>query len=223
MEATLTFPCMLCRKLMAIPTEMAGKAVRCPHCKEVCIAPGHHDQPLPPPAFTKPVEQPESIFSEPGANEESVIDDGGQKGLDVSIVQPMKPAAGPPPAYAVPPLPQQTPAVSYPATAYANPAPIPNYTAQGYLMPQQPAFYVPPPAPPPVPVAPQPELVSTESASSRRTKPAAQPLPLKEIIIGCLAMYGLVITVVAIIGWTRSPAPAPVVQPAPAKTKSTRR
>src|SRR4051794_27653638 len=36
---TVTFPCPFCGRRMGVPAELLGKQVRCPHCKQVVLAP----------------------------------------------------------------------------------------------------------------------------------------------------------------------------------------
>lgn len=43
---TLTFPCSHCNRRMAVKSELAGRSVRCPHCKQVLTAPA--SSPAPP-------------------------------------------------------------------------------------------------------------------------------------------------------------------------------
>jgi phage FluMu protein Com len=74
---TVNFNCSFCGKLMAVGTNLLGRNVRCPHCKQVLQAPataGSAVLPGPPPAKdrafdqptvnTSPLESPESIFGE---------------------------------------------------------------------------------------------------------------------------------------------------------------
>jgi hypothetical protein len=64
--AVIKFPCSACQKLMAVGPELAGRKVRCPHCHQVLVAPATAS-----PAesenlfkFTKPPDEPDSIFGE---------------------------------------------------------------------------------------------------------------------------------------------------------------
>ena len=74
---TVNFNCSFCGKLMAVGTNLLGRNVRCPHCKQVLQAPATAGavspaSPPPPkePAFEQPtvgmppLESPESIFGE---------------------------------------------------------------------------------------------------------------------------------------------------------------
>ncbi|MBN9122720.1 MAG: hypothetical protein J0I06_26845, partial [Planctomycetes bacterium] len=36
---TVTFPCPFCGRRMGVPADLLGKQVRCPHCKQVVLAP----------------------------------------------------------------------------------------------------------------------------------------------------------------------------------------
>ena len=86
-----------------------------------------------------------------------------------------------------------------------------------YVPPQMPIYY-----PPPMQLAPQPEPAPEDTLLPRRQKPVSAPLPIREIIIGGLAMYAFVITIVAVIGWTRSPQVQQPISQVP-KAKSTKR
>src|SRR5579862_9555346 len=69
---TVNFNCSFCGKLMAVGTNLLGRNVRCPHCKQVLQAPSTAGRPTAPPPPTLPapgvstpaVESPESIFGE---------------------------------------------------------------------------------------------------------------------------------------------------------------
>jgi phage FluMu protein Com len=204
-----TFPCMVCNKLMVVPPEMAGRPVRCPHCKEISIAPSQspvQDQPV----FSKPAEMPDSILSESDASEDSVLDDGVRRGFP--LAPPDVSPQGPSGMYSTPAHPIQPYSPSYSAPQPMQPMPV-------YVPPQMPVYYTPPMQPAP---QPEPEPVLEDSPSPRRQKPVSAPLPIREIIIGGLAMYAFVITIVAVIGWTRSPQVQHPISQVP-KAKSTKR
>ncbi len=67
--ANLTFSCPQCQKKMAVPGDLAGKQVRCPHCQQVVPAPAPSPTPAAPPApapapaAAPPVPAPEPAFS----------------------------------------------------------------------------------------------------------------------------------------------------------------
>src|SRR5919204_1287479 len=74
---TVNFNCPHCGNLMAVGTNLLGRNVRCPHCKQVLRAPaaagGVPAPPVPTPAppapvptfnVPRPTEHPESIFGE---------------------------------------------------------------------------------------------------------------------------------------------------------------
>src|SRR5438034_7955255 len=90
--STHTFPCPFCGRRMGVGTELLGKAVRCPHCKQTVHAPtaggtaANVSPPPPPaPALVAPPEPPapvfkrppretaESILSEPDESEDEVF------------------------------------------------------------------------------------------------------------------------------------------------------
>src|SRR5262245_13848728 len=99
---TLTFPCPFCGRRMGVGLELLGKHVRCPHCKQVVLAPAAPAtaQPKAAPAPTKPF----------GAHENPT-----------PVSPPPAPHAPllPPPAAIAPPAPR--PAESPPEPAYTFP------------------------------------------------------------------------------------------------------
>lgn len=105
---TLTFPCPFCGRRMGVGPDLLGKQVRCPHCKQIVLAPtspmkptpqepspafplhGLHDLPTPispPPTPPQPVptiyipqkESAESILSEPDESEDAVFGSSSNK------------------------------------------------------------------------------------------------------------------------------------------------
>src|SRR5262245_17995092 len=57
----VTFPCPFCGRRMGVPAELLGKQVRCPHCKQVVLAPvsaGPAPAAPPPPAASPPPPPP---------------------------------------------------------------------------------------------------------------------------------------------------------------------
>src|SRR5262245_20551408 len=81
MQQTVNFNCPHCGNLMAVGTNLLGRNVRCPHCKQVVRAPATAGEPptvqqpapqappltpAPPPQFKvpRPTEHYESIFGE---------------------------------------------------------------------------------------------------------------------------------------------------------------
>ena len=95
---TLTFACPLCARRMGVGLELIGRPVRCPHCRQVVVAPTAANAPAtpgaapaapifrpatpPPPApayrppdFSLPQKDgAESIFSAPGTEDDSVFE-----------------------------------------------------------------------------------------------------------------------------------------------------
>lgn len=231
MDGMLTFACMVCQKRMAVPSEMAGRPVRCPHCREISIAPTNGPSPVDQLVFSKPPEAADSILSEPDQAEDSVIAEGSGPRLSTfsgpgPSTSPTQPTAAQAQAPALAPFPMPEPvSVPVPGTipnyqpapalnGYGPPPmiPLPGY---GPLSPQQ--LYFPPPQTP----DPDTQHLSTASQvepTPRRARPSSTPMPMKEIIIGALAMYSLVITIVAIIGWSRTPSPTRPVPDPPKKT-----
>src|SRR5688572_30435809 len=123
---SLTFACKLCSRRMAVGAELSGRPVRCPHCKQVVVAPPPDSPsaalrpdpatvtPPPPsdphlPAFDlKPRERPESIFAE-HAEEDTLFESAPAAKVQMPEDQPTdlirKPPLPPPP----PPPPAQLP------------------------------------------------------------------------------------------------------------------
>lgn len=185
----LTFPCAACGRLMGVGMESAGRPVRCPHCQQVVTAPIPVPATAPTPQFATPPNR-EGAESILGDPEES------HDGL-------------------FGPAPQRT--LDLPAT---QPIAIPPQ-----MPPTQP--YVPATAPYPSPVLPpQPaaeEFEPTDAASPAAKRAArertAGQFPWKETALAGLAVYALVMTVIAVIGWTRKPAaPAQTVHQPTAPT-----
>jgi hypothetical protein len=139
--STQTFPCPFCGRRMGVGIELLGKHVRCPHCKQVILAPSTPTGPVPPkPIIPPPVAPPpEPVVAKP---------------------EPPKPA---------PPAPVQPPASVAPPPAPANPFAFD--TAPPSVAPAAPAPPVAPPPPPEEPAInfPQKELadsiLSAESES----------------------------------------------------------
>lgn len=70
----LTFPCPRCAKRLGVGLELAGKSVRCPHCREVVVAPGAATAPEPDLLMTPgPRESAESIFADPEESDDSLF------------------------------------------------------------------------------------------------------------------------------------------------------
>ena len=83
MSQPLTFPCPFCGRRMGVGMELSGKHVRCPHCKQIVLAPtaaavppAVEPAPAPDsdPVFnTTPRESAESILSDPEESEDEVF------------------------------------------------------------------------------------------------------------------------------------------------------
>lgn len=131
---TVNFNCPHCGNLMAVGTNLLGRNVRCPHCKQVVRAPAAPGEPLvqtpalpvptpaaPAPKFDLPqtVEHHESIFGE-------------RHDEDVFGSEPPKPTM--PPVPAPPPLPIPTPAQQE-QTVTAPPMPAVSAPEPAYISP----------------------------------------------------------------------------------------
>ena len=108
----VTFPCPFCTRRMGVPAELLGRQVRCPHCKQVVVAPVNAGNPpaaAPPPApvvVVMPPTEPElrpfnippkkegadSILSEPDESDDEVF--GSQPGARLTTfpLEPLPPA-----------------------------------------------------------------------------------------------------------------------------------
>jgi hypothetical protein len=90
MSQPLTFPCPFCGRRMGVGMELAGKHVRCPHCKQIVLAPTAAaptaapafvpPKPPPPPQpdsdpvfNTAPRESADSILSDPEESDDEVF------------------------------------------------------------------------------------------------------------------------------------------------------
>ncbi|HUR54810.1 MAG TPA: hypothetical protein VMZ71_11810 [Gemmataceae bacterium] len=187
MSQPLTFPCPFCGRRMGVGMELAGKHVRCPHCKQIVLAPTAAvpttAPPAPPPPSpmddgpvfnTAPRESADSILSDPEESEDEVFS-SSKNGTRMRI--PDLPEPGNPWGINDPvtridtrqtlPLPVPEPP---PAPADANPF----------------AFSPPPPPPPPpravAPPKPTPPVVPTNPWSGLDDMAAnataqAPPLP----------------------------------------------
>jgi len=174
---------------MGVGLDLAGRSVRCPHCQEVVLAPvlapAPVDAPAMPPASDEPMrelfsnivprESAESIFADPEDSEDSVFSAFEMK-------RPMLPPMGP-----------QEP------SPMGNAAPMP--------MPS----YQPPLPPPPTPnTASLDPFEDTEESEElpRRSKKSAKATPsidLKTLALIVLTGYALLMTILAVWGWSRSP------------------
>ena len=146
MQQTVNFHCPHCGNLMAVGTNLLGRNVRCPHCKQVVRAPAtagdvpavHAAVPQAPPLTPAPPPQ----FQVPtlGEHHESIF--GERHDEDLFGSEPLKPR-----------LPAETPAPPpLPDSLYTPPPPPPLPPAYEETQP-----YVPPPVPPNDTLAP-PEI-----------------------------------------------------------------
>src|SRR5689334_16327231 len=67
----LKFPCPRCGRRMGVGPELAGRRVRCPHCREAVAVPAAPA--ADPPFRAAPQEGAESIFGDPEDSDDSVI------------------------------------------------------------------------------------------------------------------------------------------------------
>src|SRR5262245_55833421 len=93
MQQTVNFNCPHCGNLMAVGTNLLGRNVRCPHCKQVVRAPAAPGEAPAPPAITPPPPRPGAIpsFNVPKQTEalESIF--GERHDEDVFGSEPPKP------------------------------------------------------------------------------------------------------------------------------------
>jgi hypothetical protein len=93
MQQTVNFNCPHCGNLMAVGTNLLGRNVRCPHCKQVVRAPAAPGEAPAPPAITPPPPRPGTIpsFNVPRQTEalESIF--GERHDEDVFGSEPPKP------------------------------------------------------------------------------------------------------------------------------------
>ncbi len=132
-----TFPCPFCGRKMGVGPELLGRQVRCPHCKQVIVAPPAAGEPRaaaapppPPPAVTAPPPPPDfPVFNLPSREgQESIFGETAEAGDEVFGGEPARlpvpelpppVAPPPPPAPAAPVIVQHAPPVAPP------PAPLP--------------------------------------------------------------------------------------------------
>jgi DNA-directed RNA polymerase subunit RPC12/RpoP len=218
---TLTFPCPVCGRRMGVGLDLAGRPVRCPHCRQVVVAPaptGPSDRPAPSVADDRPPpsepdflapnflpprrEGAESIFGEPGDEDESVF--ASARPPRPSLPGESGDAAGPD---------ERTEVMSaeVPAAPPSRPAPSvstePDIRASAFV----------PPSPKPAD-APDPWAKLDDAPPAPAVVPVAPPDPpavrrLKWAVAG-LAAYAAVATGVAVWGWVRAAdAKAPPASP----------
>ena len=196
---TVNFNCPHCGNLMAVGTNLLGRNVRCPHCKQVVRAPAAQGEaapaPPPPPAppDTAPTQVPQFKLPEQTEHHESIF--GERHEEDVFGTEPLKPAVPPPPP---PPAPYLQETVGITTEAPPRPAPQPEYEP----LPEDPPYQLPParrtrePSP-----QPREEEVPTEAEDEApRRYPSRAPKeesastgPFAWILLG----YGAFITIVA--------------------------
>ncbi len=148
---TVNFNCPHCGNLMAVGTNLLGRNVRCPHCKQVVRAPAAPSEAAPPPpAPPQPPAQPDTIptpvpqFKLPEQTEHHESIFGERHEEDVFGSEPLKPAVPPPvappppPPSAPPPYLQETVGITAEAPQ-SRPAPPPEYEP----FPGDPSYQVP--------------------------------------------------------------------------------
>jgi hypothetical protein len=146
---TVNFNCPHCGNLMAVGTNLLGRNVRCPHCKQVVRAPAAPNEgaPAPPPPPSQPPAQPDTIptpvpqFKLPEQTEHHESIFGERHEEDVFGSEPLKPAVPPPVAPPPPPAPPPYLQETVGITAEAPPprsAPPPEYEPFPQDQPYQP-------------------------------------------------------------------------------------
>ncbi len=128
---TVNFNCPHCGNLMAVGTNLLGRNVRCPHCKQVVRAPAAAGEPLvqtpaPPPVPAPPPDTPTFDLPKPLEHHESIF--GERHDEDLFGSEPLKPTLPPsePPPVPKPSQAAETiaasplPAVTAPAPAYVS-------------------------------------------------------------------------------------------------------
>ena len=207
----LTFACPKCGRRMGVGPQLSGRAVRCPHCKEVVVAPasgatvatpppaaavspGGASQPAGPspselPTFTPPSqERADSILAE-HADDESLFDSVAAP----RVVMPAEPASRPPAGVFMPdPADNRRPppADEGEPPAYGGEPPTADpWSSLDAPLPAAVAAAAPPSAPPP-PAAPAP---AADPRAARRLK----------VALAAVAAYAVVATAVAVWGWLR--------------------
>ena len=191
MQPTVNFHCPHCGNLMAVGTNLLGRNVRCPHCKQVVRAPaaagdqpaGQVAAPQAPPLTPPP--PPQFRVPAPGEHHESIF--GERHDEDLFGSEPLKPRMPVETVAAPPPLPEPV---------YAPPPPpTPAYDeTQAYVPPPDYA-----PAPPEVNDALRPPA-HDEAPADLGYRP--RPVPLTEsagtpAFAWILLAYSVLITAVA--------------------------
>jgi hypothetical protein len=187
---TVNFNCPHCGNLMAVGTNLLGRNVRCPHCKQVVRAPAAAGEA---PAIQGPAATPQMpAFNVPGQtaeHHESIF--GERHDEDLFGSEPLKPRLPP-----VPPAPSP-PRSPLDETAYAPPVPGPQYSeTQTYeAQSPQPANAAPPSGQVLVP----PPEEHMEPAQRRVYRPATAKTesPGTPAFAWILLAYSAVITLVA--------------------------
>lgn len=172
-----TFPCPFCGRKMGVGPELLGHKVRCPHCKQVIlaptagVAPAPAAAPPPPPAVVPPPPPPPVAAVTPPTTlglpdplpqfnvgrqeaQDSIFGEATEEGDDVFGASPRKPAVPelPPPVVPPPPPP--------PVAIYSPPPPVAAYS------------------PPPPPIVPfQPPAAVPAPPVANQPPPGAYPAP----------------------------------------------
>lgn len=212
---TVNFNCPHCGNLMAVGTNLLGRNVRCPHCRQVVRAPSAAGEPsvqapAPPPPTPPPAPQQVPSFSVPKPTEHHESIFGERHDEDVFGSEPPKPVLPTPPSPSPPPpppppLPEQL-AETVSVNAFLAPAPF----VPPQLEPEPQLEYEPP-----TPAAsldfspstggaldrrqPEPQYSEEPERSDRgyRPRPVRDEAPGTPAFAWILLAYAAVITIVA--------------------------
>lgn len=194
---TVNFHCPHCGNLMAVGTNLLGRNVRCPHCKQVVRAPAAAGEPpgitipapqappltpAPPPQFKLPAqtEHHESIFGE--RHDEDVFGSEPLKPTMPSVLAPAPPTLEETVAAPPPPSPHQPPNRELAETeAYEGQSPL--------EFPFIPTNDEPAPSPA--------DRGAASPDQGYRPRPARPEAPATPAFVWTLLVYSVVITVVA--------------------------
>ncbi|AWM38901.1 hypothetical protein GobsT_28700 [Gemmata obscuriglobus] len=207
---------------MGVPAELLGRQVRCPHCKQVVVAPATAGAapeivpppppppaPVPPPepelrSFDLPVqkEEADSILSDPHESEDEVFGSSTASRLRTLTREPAPEPVAPAPARPINAGPAPVAGGSAPAHPFSSSLPLPNLPAPVKAPLPQPVAKPtalapaddPKPAPPPAPAAPP---------SPPKSTPAPPPAPALDNPFALLS---------AIQSAAKTPALAPAVE-----------
>jgi phage FluMu protein Com len=191
---TVNFNCPHCGNLMAVGTNLLGRNVRCPHCKQVVRAPaGPGEAPAPPaaPPMTPPPppQAPLPSFNVPKPTEHHESIFGERHDEDVFGSEPPKPTFASNPPVSLPPTLEETHFTPPPPL----PAPQPNANADTLTYESPAPGFAPPIEERPTP----PGNEVREEDRGYRPRPARESAPATPAFVWIILIYAALMTIAA--------------------------